>query len=288
VLVLDAEDEHLDARNQTVGSKCGAKGCNFEEAVSSADGAEVPKPKPAILDYDGDIEAVCRELGEHQDGHRAFMDRFRGRTQVGHSGHGVATIDGAARHLHAYVSGAPLPIPDAPALKSHPSLSQEFFIRLCADDLKTFFAEARLGLDQVDGSDSGAFNEWFWFSTRTGPLIHAARDRVLETTDRTQDPYCVVARGMVPRGYGEDRYMTPGEPEAEVVVYHGDGCSACHAEMEYLTEHRVAFTARNVSRDANARQALVKLGSRTVPTTVIAGQVIVGFDTDRLKLLLKL
>ena len=58
--------------------------------------------------------------------------------------------------------------------------------------------------------------------------------------------------------------------------------------MEFLTRNHVEFVPRNVTRDTQARQELVKLGSRTVPTTVIAGEVVVGFEIDRLKQLLKL
>jgi glutaredoxin 3 len=68
----------------------------------------------------------------------------------------------------------------------------------------------------------------------------------------------------------------------EVIVFHGNGCSACHAEMEFLTKENIPFTARNVSTDLAARQELIALGSRTVPTTLIDGRVVVGFDSARL------
>ena len=74
----------------------------------------------------------------------------------------------------------------------------------------------------------------------------------------------------------------------EVIVFHGDGCSACHAQMEFLREQNIAFTARNVSTDLAARNDLIALGSRTVPTTLVDGKTVVGFDLQRLKELLGL
>jgi hypothetical protein len=31
----------------------------------------------------------------------------------------------------------------------------------------------------------------------------------------------------------------------DVIVYHGNGCRACHAEMEYLEHNNVPFIAKN-------------------------------------------
>lgn len=72
----------------------------------------------------------------------------------------------------------------------------------------------------------------------------------------------------------------------EIIVYHGQGCNACHEEMEFLSRHGIAFDARDVTRDTKARDNLIALGSKTIPTTVIDGQVIIGFELERLKELL--
>lgn len=304
--VLAPEEEHLDARNQTVGSKCSAKGCNFDEALSSPDEAPQPAERPQIPAYDDDVNAIAAELWEHRPAFEAYRAKSQGRTQVGHSGLEPNTVFEAAKVLHRYLRGDLSEIPARAALPRRDSLNLDLFVRLNADDLKTYFMEARLGMSEGGLSDTGDFNEWFWFSTRTAALIKAARDRMLEHTDREKDPYCVVARGMVPRGYGEDRRMNPpaeasaapatppvrvaaAAPQTQrIVVYHGDSCSACHAEMEFLSASGIDFVRKNVSRDAQARQELLKLGSRTVPTTVIDNEVIVGFEKDRLQQLLKL
>jgi glutaredoxin len=68
-----------------------------------------------------------------------------------------------------------------------------------------------------------------------------------------------------------------------IVIYHGNNCKACHEEMEYLKCNNVAFTPKNVHDNAEARQELIALGSKTIPTTVIDGEVIVGLDIERIK-----
>jgi len=56
--------------------------------------------------------------------------------------------------------------------------------------------------------------------------------------------------------------------------------------MQFLTLHGIAFTAKDVVSDMTARNELLSLGSRTLPTTVIDGETIIGFDRKRLAELL--
>ena len=74
----------------------------------------------------------------------------------------------------------------------------------------------------------------------------------------------------------------------EIVVYHGNNCNACHEEMEYLKYNNVNFVPKNVHDNAEARKELMALGSKTIPTTVIDGDVIIGFEIDRIKELIGL
>ena len=57
---------------------------------------------------------------------------------------------------------------------------------------------------------------------------------------------------------------------------------------EFLTKHGVAFQARNVAEDQAAKDDLMRLGVATTPVTVIDGEVVVGFDQNRLVALLGL
>ncbi len=71
----------------------------------------------------------------------------------------------------------------------------------------------------------------------------------------------------------------------EVIVYHGNRCRVCHEEMEYLKHKNVPFIAKNVHTDPEARKELIALGSKTIPTTVIGAEIIVGFEVERIKAL---
>ncbi len=74
----------------------------------------------------------------------------------------------------------------------------------------------------------------------------------------------------------------------DITLYHGNNCNACHEEMEYLKYNNVHFIPKNVHEDTDARKELISLGSKTIPTTVIDGEVIVGFEIERIKELIGL
>ena len=69
----------------------------------------------------------------------------------------------------------------------------------------------------------------------------------------------------------------------QIVVYNGNNCNACHEEIEYLKYNEIQFTAKNVHDNADARNELIALGSKTIPTTVIGEEVIIGFEIERIK-----
>lgn len=57
---------------------------------------------------------------------------------------------------------------------------------------------------------------------------------------------------------------------------------------EFLSQHSIEFTERNIAADEGALAQLEKLGYLTTPVTVVEGQPVVGFDTKRLSALLGL
>ncbi|MDO5689582.1 MAG: glutaredoxin family protein [Tissierellia bacterium] len=75
---------------------------------------------------------------------------------------------------------------------------------------------------------------------------------------------------------------------ANVVVYSSNTCPYCTAAKDYLNEHNIAFTEKNVSTDAQARKELMEKGHMGVPVVIIDGEEIVGFDQKRIADLLKL
>ncbi len=60
----------------------------------------------------------------------------------------------------------------------------------------------------------------------------------------------------------------------------------CSKVKEYLSQKGIAFTERDVSKDEDAINELKKLGIMTTPVTVIDGEIVVGFDQQKLEQLL--
>ncbi len=58
---------------------------------------------------------------------------------------------------------------------------------------------------------------------------------------------------------------------------------------EFLSDHGIAFTDRNVAEDAEARDTLLATtGQPATPVVVVGNEVVVGFDRGRLQRLLHL
>jgi hypothetical protein len=205
-LELSPSEEHLDARNQKAGKSCGPKGCNFDEALSSESGESAT----SIAAYDGDFDSIRKEISLLKKHHAAYRVQYDGATQVGHSGITPEQILDAASFIHRYVSKDHVDVPSyAPlAPNSDTQLRLNLFIRLCADDLKAFYLESRLQEKGGNSENASDYNDWLWLFTGAGRLIAAARDRVIETTDRAKDPNWILARAMVTRGYGDSGYVS--------------------------------------------------------------------------------
>jgi len=56
----------------------------------------------------------------------------------------------------------------------------------------------------------------------------------------------------------------------------------CQKTKEYLSQKNILFRDRDITQDASALDELRKLKAMTTPVTVIDGEVIVGFDTEKL------
>ena len=55
----------------------------------------------------------------------------------------------------------------------------------------------------------------------------------------------------------------------------------------YLSRKGIAFTERNVSEDDDARDALMAMGLRSTPVTIIGDQNVVGYSPPKLEAALK-
>jgi len=56
--------------------------------------------------------------------------------------------------------------------------------------------------------------------------------------------------------------------------------------MEFLSQRGVAFVAKDVSADPEARSELIALGSRSTPTIKVGDDVLIGFQPAKLLALL--
>ncbi|MFC1478153.1 glutaredoxin family protein [Candidatus Margulisiibacteriota bacterium] len=68
-----------------------------------------------------------------------------------------------------------------------------------------------------------------------------------------------------------------------VSVYSTPTCPYCRMVKNYLDENKVTYTNMDVSTDQNAAQEMVqKSGQMGVPVVDIDGQIIIGFDKERI------
>ena len=75
----------------------------------------------------------------------------------------------------------------------------------------------------------------------------------------------------------------------QVTVYTTPTCSWCTTLKTYLNENQVSYREVNVAADHSAAEAMVrKSGQQGVPQTEINGQMIVGFDKNRINQLLEI
>jgi glutaredoxin-like YruB-family protein len=74
-----------------------------------------------------------------------------------------------------------------------------------------------------------------------------------------------------------------------VIVYSTPTCSWCTTLKRHLDAHQVKYREIDVSKDQKAAETMVrKSGQQGVPQTEINGQIVVGFDKNRLNRLLEI
>ncbi len=60
----------------------------------------------------------------------------------------------------------------------------------------------------------------------------------------------------------------------------------CKKVKEDLSQKGIAFTERDLSKDDEAMKELQKMGVMTTPVTTIDGEIVIGFDQNKLEQLL--
>jgi|TARA_B100002003_G_C13763326_1_gene379114 glutaredoxin-like YruB-family protein len=76
---------------------------------------------------------------------------------------------------------------------------------------------------------------------------------------------------------------------SNVLVYTTATCPWCIKVKEFLKKNKIAFSEKDVAEDEGAaKEAVEKSGQRGVPIIDIDGEIVVGFDEEKLKKLLKI
>jgi len=74
-----------------------------------------------------------------------------------------------------------------------------------------------------------------------------------------------------------------------VIVYSTASCPWCIKTKAFLKEHKIKFTNKDVGEDQKAGQEMIKKsGQQGVPVSDVNGEIIVGFDEEKLKAALKI
>jgi len=77
------------------------------------------------------------------------------------------------------------------------------------------------------------------------------------------------------------------KPQKNVTVYTTPTCSWCNTLKRYFQEKGIRYREVDVSKDQKAAEAMVKRsGQQGVPQTDINGQMVVGFDKNKINTLL--
>ena len=80
-----------------------------------------------------------------------------------------------------------------------------------------------------------------------------------------------------------------GKPVKRVTVYSTPTCSWCNTLKTHLRKNGIHFRDIDVSKDQKAAEDLVRrTGQQGVPQTDINGQIIVGFDREKINRLLEI
>ena len=74
-----------------------------------------------------------------------------------------------------------------------------------------------------------------------------------------------------------------------VKLYVTPACPYCFTLKEFLKEHKIEFEEIDVSQDEKARDEMIKKsGKVAAPILEIDGEIVIGFDKEKIVKLLKL
>jgi glutaredoxin 3 len=79
------------------------------------------------------------------------------------------------------------------------------------------------------------------------------------------------------------------KPQKKITIYTTPSCHWCKTSKEYFKENNLQWEEHDVTKDLAAREEMVKKsGQLGVPVIDIGGDIVVGFDKERIDELLEL
>jgi len=82
--------------------------------------------------------------------------------------------------------------------------------------------------------------------------------------------------------------QTRKSAKGPVTIYTRPGCTACRWAKRFLAARGIAYTEIDVAQDSAAGRWVTLRASGETPVIVVEGEVMVGFDRQRLERLLGL
>lgn len=74
-----------------------------------------------------------------------------------------------------------------------------------------------------------------------------------------------------------------------ITLYSTQSCPWCHKTREFFKAHNIKYKEIDVGKDARkAEEMIKKSGQQGVPVIEIDGKIVIGYDEERLKELLKI
>jgi glutaredoxin len=88
---------------------------------------------------------------------------------------------------------------------------------------------------------------------------------------------------------------SPGDPshKISIVIYGASWCGPCHQAMHYLDRRHVAYTFKDIEKDAGADQEMSAklakghLRGGSIPVIDVGGRILIGYDADALDAAIK-
>ena len=76
--------------------------------------------------------------------------------------------------------------------------------------------------------------------------------------------------------------------QKQVTIYSTPWCVYCKMAKKYFNDNKIAFVEHDVAQDEQARDEMIKkTGQMGVPVIEVDGQIVIGFDQQKLKKLLE-